>query len=104
MSNPSADKGARAERELVRWLRDVRGFDAERIRSGRSTDPGDITWPGSLQHVDVKHQRRWALPAWWAEMEAEVVGTPLRPLLVLRRERVTDPGRWLAVQWLEDAL
>ena len=107
MTNPSKDKGDRAERAVVAWLTDHRGLRAERIRAGRSTDPGDITWPDSDWLLDVKHQARWSVPEWWrnACLEAERESTErrrIRPLLVLRRDLITDPGRWLAVVHLED--
>ena len=111
MTNPSKDKGDRAERAVVAWLTDQRGLRAERIRAGRSTDPGDITWPNSDWLLDVKDQQRWSVQEWWrnalteAEWETRAV-TPerrrIKPLLVLKRPGITNPGRWLAVVHLED--
>jgi hypothetical protein len=103
------EKGATAERAVVAWLRDWRGLAAERIRSGRSTDPGDIVWPGSDWLCDVKSQGRWRLPEWWREVCAEATAessghetSNLKPLLVLKVPGETDPGQWLAVVRLED--
>jgi len=102
MSNPSKVKGDRAEREVVRWLQEVRGFKAERIRAGRSTDPGDITWPGSIWLCDVKNHAQWKLPAWWRAIRPKATAEGVRPLLVLKLDGETDPGRWLAVVELRD--
>lgn len=102
------DKGAKAERAVVGWLIDHRGLAVERVRSGRSTDPGDIVWPGSDWLCDVKDHVRWRVPEWAAEVAREAVdesartGTRVKPLLALKVPGVTDPGRWLAVVRLED--
>lgn len=98
-------KGNRAENDVVRWLREFRGFDAERVRSGRSTDAGDVVWPGSGWHVDIKDRQRWQVGAWFTEAEAEVDADPpprYMPLLILKRPGITDPGRWLSITRLED--
>lgn len=102
MTTPSQRKGNRAENDVVRWLRNFRGYKAERIRSGRSTDAGDITWPDSQWLMDVKNQARWAVPAWWRAIRAEATVEQVRPILVLKLDGETDPGRWLAVLELRD--
>jgi len=99
-------KGAQAERDLVHWLKDHRGVDAERVRSGRSLDAGDVVWAGSPYHLDVKHQGRWSVQGWFRELEEEtsVAPEPYDPLLVLRRPGIINPGEWLAVLKVEDLL
>jgi hypothetical protein len=93
---------------VVAWLKNVRGFAAERIRSGRSTDPGDITWPGSDWLMDVKSVKAWRLPEWWrnataeAAVESDATGRRVKPALVLKVPGETDPGQWLAVVRLQD--
>lgn len=102
MTNRSQRKGNRAEVAVVNWLRNFRGFAAERIRSGRSTDAGDITWPGNEWLMDVKNQARWHVPAWWRAIRAEATTEGAKPILVLKLDGETDPGRWLAVLELRD--
>ena len=102
MTNASQRKGNRAEVAVVNWLRDFRGFAAERIRSGRSTDAGDITWPQSRFLVDVKDRQRWSVLAWFFEAEQEAERENVSPVLVLKRPGSTDPGEWLAVVRLRD--
>ena len=63
----AAQRGARFERAVVGWLRDQWGLRAERIRSGRSTDAGDIAWPDSDWLLDCKSQDRWSVLRWFAE-------------------------------------
>ena len=107
MTNPQKNKGDRAERALVAWLRTERGLDAERVRAGRSLDPGDIVWTDAdgrtcRRLVDVKDRRTWALPAWWREITAEADSQGLDPLLVLKWPGATDVGEWLAVTRIRD--
>lgn len=111
MGNPQKLKGDRAERQVVDWLRS-QGIPAERVRSGRSADAGDITWPGSRWLVDVKDRQRWSVQEWWRELAAEAeveerrAGVPVAPLLIVKRPGTTDPARWLAVtslsEWVEE--
>lgn len=109
MSNPQKTKGDAAERAVVAWFRDFKGFAAERIRSGRSTDPGDITWPMCDYLIDVKNRDRWRVQAWFREVadEAEVessggMAPNLIPCVIVKVPGETDPGRWLAVMRVED--
>jgi len=102
VTNPSKQKGDRGERAVVAWLSTFRGFLAERVKAGRAIDGGDIVWPDSPWLLDVKDQRRWMVPAWFAEVEDEATQQDLQPLLILKRPGQTDPGRWLAIVRLED--
>ena len=97
-------KGAQAERDLVHYLTDYRGLDADRVRSGRAQDAGDVVWPGSTWHLDVKHQTRWRVQEWFNELEEETDAArlPLAPLLVLRRPGIVNPSRWLAITTLKE--
>ena len=92
----SREKGARAERALVAYLRSI-GLDAWRTASGYHDDGGDIYWPASPYVLDVKHQERVRLPEWWREVAAEAANLNRRPLLVLRRPGSPSPATWLAV-------
>lgn len=81
-------KGSRAELAVVHWLRDWYGWAAERIRSGRSTDAGDITWPESVWVMDVKDQQRWSLGVVGFDPRAESA-----PAVLAEREGVRgDPA------------
>ncbi len=100
-----AEKGAEAERHAAKYLEELLDRPVKRVRSGREGDQGDLWWRGSPFHLDVKHQDRWRLQLWWAELEAELAESPdpdLKPLLILRRPRIVDPARWLAVAPLGD--
>jgi hypothetical protein len=109
MTNPSKVKGDRAELAVVKWLREFRGYRAERVKAGRAVDAGDITWPDSHWLCDVKDQKAWRVQEWMrdAEIEADWTQTeglcnPCHPLLILKPPGVTDPGKWLAIVHLED--
>lgn len=96
----SRNKGAKAERDLVAYLRTVGFGGVERaVRTGYRTatrvaaDPGDITGvPGVIWSVKDCAQER--LDAWLAELDA-MEGRPddVR-LLVHKRSGKADPARW----------
>ena len=90
----SRNKGARAERELVDWLK-ANGVDARRTASGYHQDVGDIRWPGSPYLLDVKNRDAWRVREWWLEVTAEADELNETPLLVLRTG--PKPGEWLAL-------
>lgn len=93
----SREKGAKAERALVAWLRDL-DIDAHRTASGYHQDGGDIYWPASPFVLDVKHQERVRLPEWWPEVAAEAAELDREPVLVLRRPNRPNPATWLALE------
>ena len=95
-----SEKGARAERDFVRWLNDWRGIPAQRNRSGNAADPGDVSWPDSPWHIDCKDQQRWRIPEWWAEVNAEAGDRS--PVLVIKVPGEVDPSRWIAVMRVKD--
>ncbi|GEM_PF-3271141 len=105
----AAQRGARFERAVVGWLRDQWGLRAERIRSGRSTDAGDIAWPDSDWLLDCKSQDRWSVLRWFADaefeaaVESEATGKRVRPVLVIDRPGTSDTGAALVVVALRDA-
>lgn len=96
----SRNKGATAERHVVKYLRTVGFGGAERaVRTGYRTvtrvaaDPGDITGtPGIVWSVkDCVTER---LDAWFAELDAmDGFSSDVR-LLVHKRSGKSDPGRW----------
>lgn len=96
----SRNKGAKAERDLVAYLRTVGFSDAERaVRTGYRTqqraaaDPGDVTGtPGVVWSVKDAAAER--LADWFAELDAmDGAMTDVR-LLVHKRTGKADPGRW----------
>lgn len=102
----SRNKGATAERDVVRFLRTVGFGGAERaVRTGYRTfervaaDPGDITGtPGIIWSVkDVAEDRArkdCTLSGWFAELDA-MHGQPSDVrLLVHKRSGKSDPARW----------
>lgn len=99
----SRNKGARAEKDLARYLR-AHGFDrAERaVRAGFRTgdravdDPGDIAGvPGTI--ISVKDAQTHYIDAWLRELDAMDVGDTLAlRLLVVKKAYKADPGQWRA--------
>jgi len=93
-------KGAVAERDLVKYLRNVGFGGAERaVRTGYRTatrvaaDPGDITGtPGIVWSVKDTATER--LDQWLAELDAMAAGLDDVRLLVHKRRGHADPGRW----------
>jgi hypothetical protein len=96
-------RGANWERAAMHWMNDQWGLGVERIRSGRSTDAGDLTWPGSRWLVDAKSQGRWNVHPWMVEAEREADAEGVLPALLLDRPGTTDAGRALVVVRLRDA-
>ncbi len=100
MANANRDKGLRAERELVKWLR-LNGFPhAERSivtgyrhASRQRFDGGDITGTPSIIW-SVKDCAREYIHEWWGELTA-MAGTPqdIR-LLIQKRKGHANPGEW----------
>lgn len=102
----SRNKGATAERDVVRFLRTVGFGGAERaVRTGYRTfervaaDPGDVTGtPGIIWSVkDVAEDRArkdCTMAGWFAELDA-MHGQPSDVrLLVHKRSGKSDPSRW----------
>jgi hypothetical protein len=96
----SRNKGAKAERDLVAYLRQVGFGGAERaVRTGYRTservsaDPGDITGtPGIVWSVKDAAVER--IDAWLAELDAMDGDDLDLRLLVHKRSGKTDPARW----------
>ena len=104
----SRNKGAKAERDLVTYLRTVGFGGAERaVRTGYRTstrtaaDPGDITGtPGIVW--SVKDCATEQLTKWLAELDA-MDGGDVR-LVVHKRSGKADPGRWWCWMWADTML
>ena len=102
MSNPNKDKGDRAERELVAWLRQNGYPLAERSRAGWADDRGDILGVHDLT-IEVKSAKTMRLGPWLDELDVEKSNGGTRDgVLVVRRPGWPDPGEWFAVRRLRD--
>lgn len=110
----NSDRGKRAERALVAWLRAHGWPGAERtVRTGHRTrtrvsvDRGDIDGtPGVCwQLKDVAEASMHRVPVWLAQTEAQrrAAGADLGVLVVKRRGHA-DPGDWWAHVRLDDVM
>ena len=102
MTNPSKNKGDRAERELVAWLQSNGHPHAHRSRAGFSADVGDILGlPGLV--VEVKSAKTLRLGPWLDELDVEKRNAGVNDgVLVVRRPGWPDPGEWFAVRRVVD--
>lgn len=95
--NYSRNKGARAERDLVTWLR-FHGYPkARRLLAGDGRQCGDIDGLGCC--IEVKAGQRLQLKPWLAQLEAERDGLP--GFLVWRVPGRPNPADW-EVFWIDD--
>ena len=108
MSNPNGARGARAERDLVVWLRANGWPDACRARGEGSVDRGDI---GGIPRTAIQVKNANKPEYVMARLRAAQTGAleqahGRRPVAVVRLPGVTDPAQWWAattVQWLPEA-
>ena len=108
----SRNKGAKAERDLVAYLRLVGFGGAERaVRTGYrvagrvAADPGDVTGtPGIVWSVKDATVER--LTDWLNELDTMDAGGPYVPtrLLVHKRRGHAAPARWFCWLWLDDLM
>ena len=98
MSNPNGQRGAKAERDLVVWLR-ANGYpDAARGRGEGAVDRGDIA---GIPNTAVQVKNALRLGYVMARLSAAQRGAleqahGRRPVAVVRLPGVTDPGSWWA--------
>lgn len=100
----NGERGKRAERDLVAWLRAHGWPGAERtVRTGHrvrgrvSADRGDIDGTPALvwQVKDILERDHCRIPQWLAETEAQRVAAGADyGLLVIKRRGHADPGDW----------
>ena len=98
MSTRSIDKGKRAERAVVNWLRANGFLHAERRISGMDNDTGDITGiPGVV--IDVKDRVQAKPTTWIDQFIDELDNTPGDPVgfVAWKRAGTTDVGQWHAM-------
>lgn len=87
------NRGARAEVQVVNYLRSMGWPDARRYLAGDGKQPGDIdVAPGVCIEVRDRAQSSW--PSWRAQCVAEAGGRI--PVVVRRTRGVTDVGQWEA--------
>ena len=99
--NRSRNKGANAERAVVRHLRERGWPDARRYSGGDGLAPGDIDAVPGVS-FEVKSQAVYDFPAWLRQAVAEA-GERL-PVVVAKPKGVTDVGQWWCVLRLDDLL
>jgi hypothetical protein len=90
----SRDRGARAERAVVTWLRNNGYPKARRHHGADGRAPGDIMGvPGVT--IEVKDRAQSAWPTWRQQLLTECPPGDV-PILVRRVRGVTDVGQWTA--------
>lgn len=93
----SRNKGARAEVDVVNWLREHGYPDARRYLAGDGRQPGDIDGvPGVA--IEVKNHAEHRIGEWLRQVETEA--GPNLPLLVVKQRGETDPGQWWLIHRL----
>ena len=99
----SRNKGARAERAVVAYLRANGHEDARRYLAGDGRQPGDVDALIGVS-LEVKHHETYAIGAWLAQAIDEA-GDRL-PVVVMKPKgvRVDDVGSWWAVMRFSDFL
>lgn len=95
MGKMQRNKGARTERELVAWLRDL-GIRADRTSRGADVHQmGDIAGiPGWV--IEVKWWKRPSPAVWMRQLDAEMAAAGVEDGVVIWR----PPGRPRPAEWL----
>ena len=98
MANPNGQRGAKAERDLVVWLRENGWPDACRARGEGSVDRGDI---GGIPRVAVQVKAAKRPEYVMARLREAQAGALVqahgrRPVAVVRLPGVGDPAQWWA--------
>lgn len=95
----SRGKGARAEVDVVNYLREHGYPDARRYLAGDGRQPGDVDGVPGVS-IEVKNQERHSLAEWLDQAIAEA-GTNL-PVVAFKRRGKVNPGDWYAVLRFSD--
>ena len=98
MSARERDRGARAERAVVNYLRANGWPDARRYLAGDGRQPGDVDFH-PLVCLEVKDVAKSAWPTWCRQAASEA-REGMVPVVVRRTRGVPDAGQWeCRVQW-----
>lgn len=92
MSAAQRNRGARAEVQVVNYLRSVGYPDARRYLAGDGRQPGDIDWH-PLVCLEVKDVAASSWPSWCRQAAAEAPPGTI-PMVVRRTRGAADPGLW----------
>lgn len=99
MGAMSRRKGAKAEQDAARWLREHVNPDARRYLAGDGNQPGDLdAIPGTC--LEVKSCDRWE-PQAWLRQAADEAGGRL-PVVWAKPRGVADPGEWIVLLRAKD--
>ena len=73
MANPNGRKGAQFETDVMKFLRGIPGFIAERLVKAGAKDEGDLVCMvlGKTYILELKNRKSISLPEFWAEAEVE---------------------------------
>ena len=86
MSKASRDKGARAEREVLKLLGDELGEILTRnLQQTREGGADCLAVKGFA--IEVKRQERLSRPSWWAQAVEQAQRVGAEPMLLYRRNR-----------------
>jgi Holliday junction resolvase len=93
MTSPEKQKGDRAERAVVDFLRS-KGIDAHRIRAGSPDDVGDIEIHPDIV-VEVKDRGKLDLPAWLRNLAVQKANKDAAfGVVIVKKRGSSDPLEW----------
>lgn len=92
MSAANRNRGARAEVQVVNYLRSQGWEDARRYLAGDGRQPGDIDWH-PLITLEVKDVASSSWPSWCRQAAGEA-RPGMVPVVVRRVRGVPDVGLW----------
>lgn len=95
MTTSQKQKGDRAERAVVEWLRSLGFTKAHRIRAGSPDDVGDIELgvPGVV--IEVKDRGKIDLPAWIRKLGIQKANKDAAlGVIVVKKRGSSDPFEW----------
>jgi Holliday junction resolvase len=103
------NRGAAAERELARWIKDELGVEVSRnLKQYQRTQEGDLTPLGPFL-LEVKYHARINVRDWWRQAVVSAKASSLIPVVAYKVSRkgwrfvlpVSRPeGRWYNMAWL----
>jgi Holliday junction resolvase len=93
MTSPEKQKGDRAERAVVDFLRS-KGIEAHRIRAGSPDDIGDIEIHPDIV-VEVKDRGKLDLPAWLRNLAVQKANKDAAfGVVIVKKRGSSDPLEW----------